>query len=846
MKVFKARIALLLVFGLLFLSGGISVKLALSGKFNLLAQYLQGNFKVVQENGRNYLVNPNSQKFYMRGVVYPYRPDVYKRDGSVQVIEDLNSIKSLGFNTIGILGVNNLQTQDIWKDVLQWADDNEVGIIAYLSPYPTETYCNLNDSNQFITETYNTSWLPAIQAAKDYHSLIAYSVEVRPLKFKCYNTKDSEIQADFISWLKNKYQNDFPAFISAWTKNADNQPATDDPHYNDLTNLLKYNSDPTGDYFSQIKLADYLYYSQPDSSSIFPATTAPYLYDIMQYGNKFYTDFASKVVARIKSDDSNHLVAAMVENPVTDDDFFFLKRLSNTNIDLIQLNNFRSDSDAIALSKTFSDILNKPVYIGKYGFRTYDLISDNNQLTPVSLPYCKSMPGLDLEIAGKMCQPSDIPAAYATTAGLLRSLPWINGDVYYSYFDIPVYGGGDWGIKTIAGQEKPIIEIVKKINQLTGNLNPEAEPAVYVYLPEYTYPWQDANFDHNGLALVLMSRFIDEFKKANLIKTIPSINGETYTPFKFTDTLVPIQSSTKPVILAGRNLFLLSEKDRNTLSNRFVITYGEIGYWDEKMKTVFEEDGTTANVYYLKQVDITPTASQKSVSGQETIILDDNVTAKGTLRNRKENVEIPSGGESLAEFQIEDANYPAIIRKGNHISFLFTPFYFSPDFYNWINPSPIPGRNFTFWKNINENRYFLAKALATIYNTAPASLSLDTNLVGRDIFTLGFKSPYLLVEQKGDEYEIKVCPNGDYCNVASTTTSGGEGGEGGGGGSNPGIQPPGEGAPIIGLPNTGANILIIVGIALILFGIALAIRDYMRLPKHSRNVTPPPPPTPTI
>ena len=525
-------------------------------------------FKVGKVKGHPALIAPDGQPFKSVGVVWAYGPERGPLSGpltSERLVQELQRIKDLGFNTLNLYG------DQLIPEMLTWCDENELAVYfrtSYYSlpdfPGDLKEYPDYMDPKfrSMAQETY-TNFLAQI---KGHPSVLAIDMDHRwlfqldwggALRFDLPKLRPHAV-AYFPRWLEARYGS-IAELNAAWqTDYASFDDVLKDP------DLLK------AGVFRKLK-------------------NHPARVDVYRYTLWTAADFLKELVAFQQARVPGVLVTPTTEHP---------ECIPETNPDLSTGIAFMSpvhyngkedyDRDLPGLCKLIYetrwhyDMQGGPVYISETGFRTATL----EQKPPVTA-YAWIVPTNEATAA----------RTYAEEFSLLNVLPWVSGYGYFKLYDkVPE---GDFGYLRDDATKKPMALVGDAINQAFTAPLADPEPQVWIYYPDYANATHRPGFQQlKSWVAIWEQPFLDALRRRidehwdglsagdaetgrKFAALVTRDFRKLWRGFAFTKTL---PRDNKPILLLSTVSEILSTEDRMALQQKKTITFGPVGVRDDFMK----------------------------------------------------------------------------------------------------------------------------------------------------------------------------------------------------------------------------------------------------------------------
>ena len=580
-----------------------SLALVLVSAFNASGAWEPGTqFTVGKVKGHPALIAPDGRPFKSVGVVWAYGPERGPLSGpltSERLVQELQRIKDLGFNTLNLYG------DQLIPEMLTWCDENELAVYfrtSYYSlpdfPGDLKEYPDYMDAKfrRMAQDTY-TNFLSQI---KGHPSVLAIDMDHRwlfPLDWGGAVRFDSpklrpQAVAYFPRWLESRYGS-IGALNAAWQ--------ADYPSFDDVLkdpDLLK------DGVFRKLR-------NQPARA------------DVYRYTLWTAADFLKELVAFLHERVPGVLVTPTTEHP---------ECIPETNPDPSTGIAFMSpvhyngkedfDRDLPGLCKLIYetrwhyDLQGGPAYISETGFRTATL----EQKPPVKA-YAWIVPTNEATAA----------RTYAEQFALMNVLPWISGYGYFKLYDkVPE---GDFGYLRDDATKKPMALVGDAINRAFTAPVADPKPQVWIYYPDYAHATHQPGFQQLKTWVAVWEQpFLDALRgrvgeyESGLSAGDAAVGRKfaavvtrdfqkLWRGFAFTTT---IPGDDKPIILLSTISEILSAEDRVALLKKKTITFGPVGVRDDFMR------GTAP--WYLAAIGLEPgdvreTYHRVSLTNQATVLL---------------------------------------------------------------------------------------------------------------------------------------------------------------------------------------------------------------------------------
>ena len=136
-------------------------------------------FTLAEINGSITFIDPYGNPFYMQGIAYSpveiWSGEIYAmRDTLKKLKADIELIKSIGFNSIKLWGVEWLLKEGLLDDFLAYCEEKEIAVfIPTMPPYDSARYI---DPSPDKWQTYLKLLRTLAETAKTYKSVIFYAI----------------------------------------------------------------------------------------------------------------------------------------------------------------------------------------------------------------------------------------------------------------------------------------------------------------------------------------------------------------------------------------------------------------------------------------------------------------------------------------------------------------------------------------------------------------------------------------------------------------------------------------------------------------------------------------------
>ncbi|MBU0678733.1 MAG: beta-galactosidase [Verrucomicrobia bacterium] len=522
------------------------------------------HFSLGTSNGMPVILDPDGHPFKSVGMVWAYGPEEgeFHQDLTPErVIEHLQMLKDLGFNTLNLYGEAYI------PEMLNWCDENEIAVYfrtSYGGSLPEETreYPDFMDSD--IRRRAISHYDGFLKQIGNHPSVLAIDMDHRwifPLDWAGRRRIDEPQLgpagiAHFPAWLKEKYGT-IDILNGKWKT--------------DYTSFAAVIADPSLVGNGKVQKLGY----------------HPARVDLMRYTLWTATDFISELAAAIHKRVPGVMLTPTTEHPECIPEMS--PRVKDTGIAFMSPVHYNSAEDFEREMPSFSkliyetrwhyDIQGGPAYISETGWRTRVL----NQ-NPPNMRYAW-IPSQDEEAAARM---------YAKQFALLSVMPWVGGYGYFKLYD--KWPEGDFGYLRDDGSKKPQALIGDAVNEAFQSiLTTDPAPEVWIYYPKYAHTTTRPGFAQFKSWVQLWEKpFMDALERrvhehweglsagdravgSNFAACAAADFETLWRGFAFTEK---IPADGKPVVLFSSIMEFMSDEDREQLRDIRTISFGEIGSRD--------------------------------------------------------------------------------------------------------------------------------------------------------------------------------------------------------------------------------------------------------------------------
>ncbi|NCC53161.1 MAG: hypothetical protein EOM20_18375 [Spartobacteria bacterium] len=525
-------------------------------------------FRVEEVNGKPCLIDPAGKPFKSVGMVWAYGPDRGPAAAELtpeRVVEQLELMQSLGFNTLNLYGDRFI------PEMLDWCDEHEMAVYFRTCYFPSEGFpSDLREFPDYMDAAFRQAakahYVPFIEQVKDHPSVLAIDMDHRwlfplewtgAIRFDTPKVRPAGMRR-FPGWLADTY-----------------------------TEVERLNAKRGTDYasFHEV-LADE---SLVADGAFLSLSNHPLRVDVVNYtlwtAEDFLRDLATSLHGQapfIVTPTTEHPECLPEVSPAPDTGIAFMSPVHYNGIhDFIR--------DPYGLCKLIYetrwhyDMQGGPPYISETGWRT-----DILEQSPPNIEYAWLLPPTEENMA----------RAYAEQMSLLSVLPWISGYGYFKLYDKWVEG--DFGYLRDDGTKKPLAFIGDAINRaFDAAALPDKEPTVWIYYPTYAQASHKPGFQQLKSFVAFWEKpFLDALSArvdaaweglragdqeqgAQFARQVTDDFNTRWRGFAFARAL---PDDDRPIVLLSSISELLSPEDRAALADRKTISFGLAGVRDDAMR----------------------------------------------------------------------------------------------------------------------------------------------------------------------------------------------------------------------------------------------------------------------
>ncbi|MBN1269030.1 MAG: hypothetical protein JXB04_05540 [Kiritimatiellae bacterium] len=538
-------------------------------------------FRVEDVAGRPGLVAPDGRPFKSVGVVWAYGPERGGGDLTpARVIEHLELIKSLGFNTLNLYGDRFI------PEILDWCDRNELAVYFRTCYYPVQGFpAGLREFPDYMDPEFRRMardhYRDFLVQVKGHPSVLAIDMDHRwlfHLDWSGANRFDTPM-------IRPHGLRRFPAWLA--------------DRYGEVGRMNDARGTEYADFDAVIRDERLVQEGQ-----FLSLTNHPLRADIVRYTLWTAEDFLRELAGALHEEvpfiitpTTEHPEAIPECSPPPESGIAFMSPVHYNGKE-----DFGRDPAGLCKliyeTRWHYDMQGGPAYVSETGWRT-----DPLEQEPPNRDYAWIVPP-DEEVAAR---------AYALQFSLLSVLPWVSGYGYFKLYD--KWPEGDFGYLRDDGSHKPQAFIGDAINgAFDATTIADPEPQVWIYYPEYALAsykpvyqqmktwvalWEQPFFD-------ALDRRVDEHWKGlragdkdvgrQFAADVTADFQSLWRGFAFTRELPP---DDKPIVLFSTISSLLSAEDREALKARRTVSFGEVGLFDDSMRYA-------AVPWYLEAVGLSP------------------------------------------------------------------------------------------------------------------------------------------------------------------------------------------------------------------------------------------------